>query len=118
MKLSYVDLFDYFVPGNAFAISSDEKIRLEVNESLRKICGKVQSEYTKALRTRRKEELDSKKKRFHIFEGQTESVQELCQEIDIIKDEMEEWRKSYSNLQEEICLLFTKQPIEYRQGHC
>lgn len=36
MKLSYVDLFDYSVPGNAFAISSDEKIRLEVNESLRK----------------------------------------------------------------------------------
>ena len=44
MKLSYtyVDLFDYSVPGNAFAISNDEKIRLEVNESLRKICGKVQ----------------------------------------------------------------------------
>ena len=40
MKLSYtyVDLFDYSVPGNAFVISSDEKIRLEVNESFRKIC--------------------------------------------------------------------------------
>ena len=63
MKLSYtyVDLFDYFVPGNAFAISSDEKIRLEVNESLRKICGKVQSDYAKAKGTRRKEELNSKK---------------------------------------------------------
>lgn len=86
MKLSYtyVDLFDYSVPGNAFAISSDEKIRLVVNESLRKICGKVQSEYAKAKGTRRKEELNSKKKRFHIFEGQTESVQELRQEIHII----------------------------------
>lgn len=86
MKLSYtyVDLFDYSVPGNAFAISNDEKIRLEVNESLRKICGKVQSEYAKAKGTRRKEELNSKKKRFHIFEGQTESVQELRQEIHII----------------------------------
>ena len=58
MKLSYVDLFDYSVPGNAFATSSDKKIRLEVNESLRKICGKVQSEYAKAKGTRRKEELD------------------------------------------------------------
>ena len=66
MKLSYtyVDLFDYSVPGNAFAISNDEKIRLEVNESLRKICGKVQSEYAKAKGTRRKEELNSKKKMF------------------------------------------------------
>ena len=66
MKLSYtyVDLFDYSVPGNAFAISSDEEIRPEVNESLRKICGKVQSEYAKAKGTRRKEELNSKKKMF------------------------------------------------------
>jgi len=108
IKLSYVDLFEFSVPGNAFAISSDEKIRLEVNESLRKICGKVQCEYAKAKGTRKKEELNSKQKRFHIFEGQTESVMELRQEISIIEDEMAKWRKSYSNLQEEMNKLYNE----------
>ena len=108
IKISYVDLFEFSIPGGAFAISSDQEIRLEVNESLRKLCGKVKSEYAKAKGTRRKEELNSKLRRFHIFEGQTESVKELRRENDLMKDEIAEWRKSYSNLQEEMKKLYSE----------
>ena len=41
----YVDLFQYCIPGHTFAITDDEQIRAEVNKTLAKIAGMVQTSY-------------------------------------------------------------------------
>lgn len=47
-QFDYADLFELSIPGNVFAITDGTKIRDEVNESLRKIAGKVKLAYSKA----------------------------------------------------------------------
>lgn len=90
---SYVDLFEYSIPGNTFAISTEKDVRSEVNESLRKLASAVQDLYSKAKGGRKREELNSKVRRFHIFEGQTASVEELRRENNLMRDEIDEWKK-------------------------
>ena len=106
ISYDYVDLFEYCIPGHTFAITDDEQIRAEVNKSLAKIAGMVQTSYTKAKGGSKREELNSKMRRFHIFEGQTVSVACLREQNEAIRDELEEWKDNYKNLQAETKQLF------------
>ena len=47
-EFDYADLFEFSIPGNVFAITSDKCIRHELNESFRKIVGKAKSAYNNA----------------------------------------------------------------------
>lgn len=79
----YVDLFEYCISCHTFAIAADEQIRGEVNNILAKIAGMVQNLYARAKGGSKREELNSKMRRFHMFEGQTET--------EAIRDELN-WR--------------------------
>ena len=105
-ECTYVDLFEYCIPSHTFAITADEQIREEVNNTLAKIAGMVQNLYAKAKGGSKREELNSKVRRFHIFEGQTASVTCLREENEAIRDELEEWKRNYQDLNSESKQLF------------
>ena len=96
------DLRKSHLPLHAFAISSDREIRNEVNESLRKRSASIKSSYRR-IKGKKRSELDEKKWKFHIFEGQVESVKELQERNRYLKDEIEEWKKRYTNLMFSYC---------------
>lgn len=105
-EYTYVDLLEYCIPCHTFAITADEQIREEVNNTLAKIAGMVQNLYGKAKGGSKREELNSKVRRFHIFEGQTASVTCLREENEAIRDELEEWKQNYQDLKSESKQLF------------
>ena len=100
-EFSYTDLFENSIPQNCFAISGDQQTRDNVEESLRKIAYKVHVLYSKAKGGSKAMDLNSKTRRFHIFEGQILSILDLKRENEFMKDEIAEWKKSYATLQEE-----------------
>ncbi|XP_028394773.1 uncharacterized protein LOC114518936 [Dendronephthya gigantea] len=114
-SLDYVDLFELSIPGNAFAITNDPTTRNEVNESLRIITAAVKSTYSKAKGGRKKMELDSKVRRFHILEGMTTSVKDLQRENEIIIDELKKWKEEYNNLKEEKEKLYSEMLITLKE---
>ena len=104
-QYTYTDLLKLSIPGNAFAISEEDTIRADIHKSLGTLAGKVSGEYGKA-KGRKRQELNLKVKRFHIFEGQTASIVEMRKENEMIKDELEEWKAMNKNLQSEVEQLY------------
>ncbi|KAJ7384007.1 hypothetical protein OS493_024018 [Desmophyllum pertusum] len=92
--------------GPSCSKSTYEQIRGEVDESLRVIASRVHALYGKTKGSRKKEELNSNNKRFHIFEGQILSVLDLKRDNNLMKDEIAEWKQSYANLKEEMEKLY------------
>ena len=45
--------------------------------------------------------MDTKVRKFHVFEGETKSIKQFCVEIKSVRDDLNEWRKKYINLEEE-----------------
>ncbi|CAB3985615.1 Hypothetical predicted protein [Paramuricea clavata] len=80
--LDYVDLFELSIPGDVFGITKDRIIRNEVNTSLEKFAEMVKG-------GRKRKELDSKVRRFQIFEEMVISVKELQRENENICDDLE-----------------------------
>ena len=66
----------------------------------------VQNLYAKVKGGPKRDELNSKVTRFHIFEGQTASVTCLREENEAIRDELEEWKQNYQDLKSESKQLF------------
>ena len=64
------------------------------------------SEYKKAKGGRQSQEVDKKCKRFHIYEGQTVDMMALRMRNELIQDELQEWKKSYCDLESELKKLF------------
>ena len=104
----YVDIFEHSIPDHAFAISQDENIRGEVEKSLSTMAGSVRTEYSSVKGSSGKKKLDAKLRRFHIFQGQTESVSELREEIVSARDEIVEWRAKYDNLNDKLKTLYNE----------
>lgn len=96
--ISYVDFLEQCIPGQLFAFSDDQKIRKDIDNNLSKIADIIAQMYKKA-RGRAKKELDSRCRRFNIFEGQTRSVQELEADVGHLKSELENWKDKYENLE-------------------
>lgn len=78
------------------------------------IAGAVSSEYDKTKGDKRKS-LNNKSKTFHIFEGQTVSPTELKREVDLMKDEFEEWKTKYNNLELELKNLYEEMQKELEE---
>ena len=104
---TYIDLFELIIPCNLFSIRKSEEVRKELNESLRKLASSVKSQY-KQIRGRKGLALNSKIKKFHVFERHVQSVAELERENEQLKElnsslheEIEEWKSNYANLEEE-----------------
>ena len=104
---TYIDLFELIIPSNLFSIRKSEEVRKELNESLRKLASSVKSQY-KQIRGRKGLALNSKIKKFHVFERHVQSVAELERENEQLKElnsslheEIEEWKSNYANLEEE-----------------
>ena len=98
-----------------FAISKDEQIRGEVDQNLRIIAATVHALYKKTKGGTKIKKLNSRNRRFHIFEGQVLLVQELQKENNFMKDDIAEWRKSFANLQEEKEKLYQEMILAVQQ---
>ena len=104
---TYIDLFELIIPSNLFSIRKSEEVRKELNESLRKLASSVKSQY-KQIRGRKGLALNSKIKKFHVLERHVQSVADLERENEQLKElnsflreEIEEWKLNYENLEEE-----------------
>ena len=82
-------------------------MRKKLNESLRKLASSVKSQY-KQIRGRKGLALNSKIKKFYVFERHVQSVAELERENEQLEElnsslheEIEEWKSNYANLEEE-----------------
>ena len=75
------------------------------------ITAAVKSAYSKVKGGREKKELDTRVRRFHIFEEMAISVKDLERENEIIIDELKKWREDYKNLKEEKEKLYSEMLI-------
>ena len=99
-SVTYVDLAEYCIPGGFFVFTKDEKVRNKVDVSSSKITGVVSQLYKK-IRGRARRDLDTRIRKFHVFEGETKSIKEFWEEMRSVRDELNEWKKKYINLEEE-----------------
>ena len=99
---TYTNLLEFSTPGNSFGISEDTIMRTEVHKHLQRLAGAVCSEYKKTKGGRQNQELSKKSKKFHIYEGQTADLMELRKENELIKDELQKWKKGYCDLETEL----------------
>ncbi|CAB3983662.1 Hypothetical predicted protein [Paramuricea clavata] len=104
-QFTYIELFEFAIPGNSFGLTHDQVVRSEINNSLRVMAAKVYVEYGKN-RGRKRQQLDLKAKRFHIFDGQTISIKQLEEENTLIHGEMQKWKERNSNLESEMRKLY------------
>ena len=107
----FVDLFEYAIPGNSFAISPDNTIRSRINKGISTLAVRVSGEYAK-LKGRKREELDSNSKLFHIYTGETFSVADIKKENSNMRDELQEWKKICKDLQNDIHTLYEEIGLE------
>lgn len=82
---TYGDLLELTIPGNVFSFRKVDEVRKEIEESLRKLASSVISQYWKT-KGRKRYELDSRAKKFHVLERHVQSVQELETEMEELKD--------------------------------
>ena len=75
--INFVALFEHLIHANIFAISDDEDMRKEVDKSLTRLAGLINSEYRNAQGSAKKEQLNTKSRLFHLFEGMIISVKEI-----------------------------------------
>jgi len=98
-KLDYVDLLEYSILCGLFAFTDDRSIRDEISVHLSKLAGNVVQLYKKT-KGRARKELDERVKKIHVHEGQVKSVRELLKEMEFMRDEIEEWKAKYKDLEE------------------
>ncbi len=103
---TYVDLFEYSIPGNIFAITNDVNIRKQVDQSLYRLGSLVNNEYRNAKGGAKREQLNSKTRVYHLFEGMIMSVKEMKMEYEMVKDELELWKANCQNIQERMEQLY------------
>lgn len=95
-ELVFVNLLEHSKPGHAFAITTDIIIRSKVNELLRKLASNVDGKY-KSFVGRKRKQLESRTKLFHILKGQTVSIDDHKNENQLLHDQLEEWRMASEN---------------------
>lgn len=95
-RYTYTDFVEKCIFGEFFAFSDDQIIRKQIDVALLKISYKVSKQYTKT-KGRARKALDERMRKFHVMEGQAKSVQELCNEINNLRDELRELRSKYEN---------------------
>ena len=101
----FTHLLEYSVPGNSFAINSDPGVRSRINKGLATLASRVCGEYSN-LKGRKRQNLDSKTKLFHIYTGETVSVADLKKENKNVRDDLKKWKKTCESLESDICELY------------
>ena len=112
---TYTDLLEFSIPGNSVGISEDPTTRTEIHKHLQRLAGAVCSEYKRAKGGRQSQEVNKKCKRFHIYEGQTVDLMALRMQNELIQDELQEWKKSYSDLESELKKLFQEMQVAIQE---
>ena len=97
-KLDYVDLLEYSIPYGLFAFTDDQSIKDEISVHLSKVAGFVVQLYKKT-KGRARKKLDEKVRKIYIHEGQVKSVRGLIKEMEFMRDETEEWKAKYKDLE-------------------
>lgn len=113
-KLSYCDLFESCIPCGAFSLVTDVKVRQDIEDSLRKRVLAVRDAY-KRTKGRKRLQLDDERKGFHVFEEYITSVENINEENKLLQDEILEWRKRYSPLEQELEKLYNEMNEELRK---
>jgi len=90
---SYTALFELEIPGEMFSIKKLESIRGEMNNTLRKMAGSVQSQYLKA-KGRKRYDLNEKMRRFHVLQGYVMSVSQVERENEELTERMKRCLKN------------------------
>ena len=93
-----MDLLGYSIPYGLFAFTDDQSIKDEISVHLSKVAGTVVQLYKKTKGGARKK-LDEKVRKIHIHEGQVKSVRGLLKEMEFMRDETEEWKAKYKDLE-------------------
>ena len=99
-QLNYMDLLEYCFPCNLFAFTDYKCVRDEISVHLSKLAGTVVQSY-RILKGRARQELNEKVKKVSVYEGQVKSVRELCEKIESLTGQMQEWKANGENLEEE-----------------
>lgn len=113
-QFTYIELFEFAIPGSSFGLTCDQLVRSEINNSLRVMAAKVYAEHGKS-RGRKKQQLDSRTKRFHIFEGQTISVKQLKEKNQLAHDEMQKWKERNANIESEMKELYHQMEMALKE---
>ena len=66
----------------------------------------------KPTKGRKRLQLDDQNKRFHVFEEYIASVRDIKEENKVLQDELLEWRKKYSTLEDELEKLYNEMNVE------
>jgi FtsZ-binding cell division protein ZapB len=82
-------------------IKDETSVRLNLHEQFQKRAGSVLSQYRTNKGKRNWEKLDTKTMKFCIFDDQLASYQEVEEEVKYLKNDIEEWKETYTNLEEE-----------------
>ena len=117
-KFTYIDLVEECTFGDFFAFSDDPIIRKEIDLALMKIAYNISLQY-KTTKGRARKELDERVRKFHVMEGQAKTIQEfnnkmesLQDEIEILHDELQEWKSRCENLEEEKKRIYEEMVLE------
>lgn len=104
LDVQYMQLTALFlegaIKGNVFCFTDDKAKRHKINQTLSKIAGFVANLY-KTTRGRAKGALDGKVRKFHIFEEQIKSSQEIQSEMMRLQREADEWKRKYKDIEQE-----------------
>ena len=103
--LDYVALLEGAIRGHALFFTDDKTERHEMNQALAKRAGSVVNLY-RTTKGRAREALNDSVKKFHIFEGQVKSSQDLQMKMIRLESEINEWRNKYENIEQEKQELF------------
>lgn len=111
---SYCDLFESSIPCGVFCLTRDKEIRRDIEESLRKRILYVRDTY-KRTKGRKRLQLDGQHKRFHVFEEYILSAGNIIEENRLLRDEISEWKKGYTNLEHDLQKLYNEMNEELKK---
>ena len=98
--IDYALFLEGTIKGNVLCFTDDKAKRHEINQTLSKIAGFVANLY-KTTRGRAKGALDGKVRKFHIFEEQIKSSQEIQSEMMRLQRQADEWKRKYKDIEQE-----------------
>ncbi|PFX14072.1 hypothetical protein AWC38_SpisGene21809 [Stylophora pistillata] len=93
-------LLEGAIRDHALFFTEDTTKRHEMNQTLAKRAGSVANLY-RTTKGRAREALNDKFKKFHIFEGQVKSSQDLRRKIITKESEINRWRTKHKNIEQE-----------------
>lgn len=89
--LDYNSLLEMSIPGSFFAFTDDQEGKCHINDNFWNISTSVVQLYENT-KGRKRKELDNRRTKFSVLEGQTKSHEEYGKDFNQLKCTVEEWR--------------------------